>query len=105
MLLVIRGKFPFDFKIQIYEMNSKMEGPLRTQNHVSLLIAIYELLVQYYNTAYNWKFVTIAEAVSWDITKDFIIVLPNVNQYGRIRIRTEVFSATITFRYMRNSHI
>jgi hypothetical protein len=72
---------------------------------VSLPNDIYELLVQYYNTAYNWEFVTIAEAVSRDITKDFIIVLPNVNQYGRIRIGTEVFGATIAPRYMRNSHI
>ena len=66
------------------------------KDNVSLPDDIYEILVQYYNTAYDWKFMTISEAASVEtISEDFIIVLPNVNQYGCIRIRAEIFEATI----------
>jgi hypothetical protein len=75
------------------------------KDRVSLPDDIYELLVQYYNNAYNWNFVTIADAASRDITEDFIVVLPNVNQYGRIRIGAEIFGAAIAARYLRNSHV
>lgn len=75
------------------------------KERVSLPDEIYELLVQYYNDAYDQKFVTIAGAVSDISSDDDIIVLPNVNQYGRIRIGAETFGATIAPRYKRNSHI
>ena len=75
------------------------------KERVSLPENIYGLLVQYYNNAYDGKFVTIAGAVSETSTEDLTIVLPYVNQYGRIRIGSEIFGATIAPRYMRNSHI
>ena len=75
------------------------------KERVSLPDNIYELLVQYYNNIYdNWKFVTIADAVSAGISSS-IIVLPHVNQYGRIRIGSEIFGATIAPQYIRSSHI
>ena len=38
-------------------------------------------------------------------SNDSIVVLPHVDQYGRIWIGTEIFGATIAPRYQRNSHI
>ena len=68
-------------------------------DRVSLLDDIYELLVYYYNTAYDWKFVTIAGAsdklVLKEESEDFIIILPNIVQYGRIRIGSEIFGTNI----------
>jgi len=71
-------------------------------DRVSLLDDIYELLVHYYNAAYDWNFVTIA---GWsdklvleeesEESEDFIVVLPNVIQHGRIRIGSEIFGANI----------
>lgn len=76
------------------------------KNNVSLPNDIYEILVQYYNNAYNWEFMTISEAASVEtISDDFIVVLPNVNQFGRIRIGAEIFGSTIAPRYKINSHI
>ena len=63
---------------------------------VSLLDDIYELLVYYYNDAYyDLEFVTIVGAsdklILEEESEDFIIVLPNITQHGRIRIRSEIF--------------
>ena len=75
------------------------------KERVSLPDNIYKLLVQYYNTAYNQEFVSIADAALRDIDEDFIVVMPNVNQYGRIRIGAEIFGSIIAARYKNNSHI
>ncbi len=76
------------------------------KDNVFLLDDIYEILVQYYNTAYDWKFMTISETASVEtISEDFIIILPNVNQYEHICIRAKIFRATITSQYMINLHI
>lgn len=79
------------------------------KDHVFLPDNIYDLLVQYYNAAYEWEFVTIAGAserlISEESTEDFIVVSPNINQYGRIRIGSEIFGATIAPRYLKNSNI
>ena len=73
---------------------------LTPRKDVSLSDEIYNLLVEYYNDAYEWKFATIAgtsDAIfSGSDLDDLITVLPNVTQHGRIRIGSEVFSATIT---------
>ena len=53
------------------------------KDNVSLSDDIYELLVQYYNEAYNWEFVTIKDTVSKIVNninpEDYIVVLPDVN--------------------------
>lgn len=68
------------------------------KNHVSLPDAIYELLVKYYNDTYDLDFVSIAELASSDLllsnSQQSIVVLPNVDQFGRIRIATEIFEST-----------
>src|SRR5436190_22963189 len=79
-------------------------------DRVSLPDDIYELLVYYYNDAYyDLEFVTIASAsdklILEEESEDFIIVLPNITQYGRIRIRSEIFWANIAPRYRKNSYI
>ncbi len=96
--ITITGNEPFPGKL------------LHKKNQVSLPNDIYELLVEYYNVAYDeWEFVTIQDAVDKVDnnvnSKDYIIVLPVVNQYGRIQIGTEFFGSTITPRYQRNSHV
>lgn len=65
-------------------------------DRVSLPDDIYELLVYYYNDAYyDWEFVTIAGAsdklILEEESEDFIVVLPNITQHGRIRIGSEIF--------------
>ena len=64
-------------------------------DRVSLPDDIYELLVNYYNAAYDWEFVTIAGGsdmlVLEEESEDFIVVLPNIIQHGRIRIGSEIF--------------
>ena len=85
--ITITGKEPFPGKM------------LQSKDNVSLPKDIYELLVQYYNNAYEWKFVIIEDAANSANLEDYIIVLPDVNQYGRIQIETEFFGLTIAFRY------
>ena len=63
-------------------------------NRVSVPDAIYELLVKYYNDTYDWDFVSIAELASNVNSQQSIVVLPNVYQFGRIRIATEIFGST-----------
>jgi hypothetical protein len=79
------------------------------KNRVSLPDDIYELLVKYYNDTYDWDFVTIAELASSDLlssnSQQSIAVQPNVNQFGRIRIATEIFGSTFAPRYRRSSNI
>ena len=69
---------------------------------------IYELLVRYYNDTYDWNFVSIAELssdLSTNNSRQSIVVLPNVDQFGRIRIATEIFGSSIAPRYQRSSYI
>ena len=56
---------------------------------------IYELLVWYYNNAYESDFIMIVNIVLCDINKDFIVIKPNMNQYGHIQIGTEIFGLTM----------
>jgi hypothetical protein len=78
------------------------------KNRVSLPDYIYKILVQYYNDIYDWDFVSISELASSDLSDNShepIVVLPIVNQFGRIRIAAEIFGSTIAPRFQRSSHI
>ena len=60
------------------------------------MISSYKLLVYYYNDAYyDLEFLTIASAsdklILEEESEDFIIILPNITQHGRIRIGSEIF--------------
>jgi len=79
-------------------------------DRVSLPDDIYELLVYYYNDAYyDLEFVTIAGAsdklILEEESEDFIIVLPNITQHGRIRFGSEIFGTNIAPQYQKNSYI
>src|ERR1043166_9520386 len=79
-------------------------------DQVSLSDDIYELLVYYYNDAYyDLEFVTIAGAsdklILEEESEDFIVVLPNITQHERIRIRSEIFGTNIASRYRKNLYI
>src|SRR5204862_3797952 len=79
-------------------------------DRVSLPDDIYKLLVYYYNDAYyDLEFVTIAGAsdklILEEKLEDFIVVLPNITQHGRIRIGSEIFGVNITPRYRKNLYI
>src|SRR5205085_3636884 len=55
------------------------------------------------------EFVTIAGAsdklILEEELEDFIIILPNITQHGRIRIGSEIFGVNIAPRYRKNSYI
>ena len=87
--------------------SEQFSGEIMTpkKDHVSLTDDIYKLLVWYYNNAYECKFVTIADMTSRDINEEFIVVMPNVNQYGHIQIGAEIFGSTMAAWYLRNLHI
>src|SRR3954469_20543998 len=92
--------------------NENFPGEMLTprNDRVSLPDDIYELLVYYYNDAYyDLEFVTIASAsdklILEEESEDFIIVLPNITQHGRIRIGSEIFGVNIASRYRKNSYI
>ena len=74
--------------------------------NVGLPDHIYDLLVNYYNNAYDAKFITIADSVrNIQHSERRIIVRPQINQFGRIRIGSEVFGSASTPRYSKNSYI
>src|SRR4051794_39936825 len=77
------------------------------KNDVSLPDDIYNLLVEYYNAAYkDLSFFSIAEAVqNPGCSNRRIVVLPQINQFGRIRIRAEIFRSVNALRYFKNSFI
>src|SRR5688572_14977306 len=78
--------------------------------NVNLPDEIYSILVDYYNDAYNLKFLSITELAqkTMKTTERSIsrfIVRPQINQYGRIRIRAELFRSANTSQYLKNSFI
>ena len=73
---------------------------------VNLPDSIYPHLVEYYNTAYEeFKFATIADIAQDPERSGRIVVLPQINQYGRVRIGAEVFGSAIAPQYLKNSYI
>jgi len=59
------------------------------KNQISLSDNIHQILTEYYNNAYESKFITIIESVSASLS-DFIVT-NMVNQFGHIRISAEIF--------------
>src|SRR5438067_8954336 len=96
-----RQNFRIESDITITGSENFLGEMLTPKNdRVSLPDDIYELLVYYYNDAYyDLEFVTIAGAsdklILEEESEDFIIVLPNIIQHGRIRIGSEIFGANI----------
>lgn len=70
---------------------------------VTLPDNVYQILTDYYNVAYGLQFVTIAESMT---TSSDSIVVPNmVDQFGRVRISTEIFGSAMAPRYLKNANV
>ena len=74
------------------------------KNQVALPDDIYQILTEYYNTAYNLQFITIAESISTS-SRDAIVVSNMVDQFGRVRISAEVFGSAMAPRYLKNANV
>src|SRR2546421_5570776 len=72
--------------------------------NVALPDDIYDILVEYYNNAYDSEFVTIAKAVT-ERSGDRIVVRPQANQFGCIRVRSKIFGSVNASQYLRSSFI
>ena len=85
--------------------SKKLPGEMMTPKklEVNLPDDVYDLLVNYYNNAYELEFVTIAESI--ESKNNSIVVRPQINQFGRIRIGAEIFGSANTPRYLKNSYI
>jgi len=71
---------------------------------VNLPDNLYNLLVNYYNNAYELEFVTIARSIERRYTCP-IIFWPIINQFERIHICAEIFGSANTPRFYKNSFI
>jgi len=80
----------------------KMFTPCKSR--VALPDNIYQILTDYYNNAYGLQFVTIAELISTS-SRDSIVVPNVVDQFGRVRISTEVFGSAMAPRYLKNANV
>jgi hypothetical protein len=82
-----------------------LPGELLTprRSRVALPDNVYQILTKYYNAAYDLQFVTIAESIS---TSSDSIVVPNmVDQFGCVRISTEIFGSAMAPRYLKNANV
>jgi len=87
--------------------NEPFPGEMMTLKriNVDLLDDIYNCLVNYYNDAYEAEFITISGIMKNIRNSDqTIVILPRINQYGRIRIGSEIFGSNIP-KYLKNSFI
>ena len=64
---------------------------------------VADILVEYYNNAYNSEFVTIAKAAT-ERSDDRIIIWSQVNQLRRIQVRS-IFGLVNALRYLRSLFI
>lgn len=78
------------------------------KSEVKLPDDIYRLLVDYYNNAYKnseLTFVTVGDLITFKGSNRPIVVLPDVDQFGRIQIGAEVFGSISAPRYAKNAYI
>ena len=66
----------------------------------------------YYNEAYddiNVEFISMTDFIEQDlqneVSNQYTIVQPKINQCGRIRVAAEIFGSVLAPRYKKNSHI
>jgi hypothetical protein len=107
--------FHLDIDITITGRESfpgKMMKPTRFE--VDLPEKICDHLVQYYKDAYNLDSISFTKYISNSISNrqigirisnEQIVVQPRVNQFGRVRIGSEIFGSVISPRYKKNSYV
>jgi hypothetical protein len=70
---------------------------------VNLPPEVLDLLVEYYSNAYASTFVTLSNIhIS---SSESIVVLPKVNQFGRLRIRAKILGSTYSPRYIKSANV
>ncbi|CAG8722879.1 713_t:CDS:1, partial [Funneliformis mosseae] len=62
-----------------------------------------QLLAEFYCNIYNKEFVALLHI--HNTLKDSIPVLPNIDQFDRLRIRTEIFGSTLSSRHTSSAKI
>ncbi|CAG8765356.1 6507_t:CDS:1, partial [Gigaspora rosea] len=60
-------------------------------------------LTQYYNNAYNYRFISLANLQT--ASSSSILVLPNLTIYRRVMIRNEIFRSTFSKRHKKAAKI
>ena len=70
---------------------------------VKLLSAVSELLADYYRNAYNLSFTSLSKIHI--LPPEALVVLSEVNKYGRLRIGSEVFGSTTWPKYIRSTNV
>ena len=77
---------------------------LKPKKEVILKQDILELLIKYYNGAYeNYSFVGLSDI--HNALPEAIAVLPTVTKFGRLRIGAEVIGSTFSARHIRSANI
>jgi len=72
----------------------------------------FKCLITYYNEAYddiNVEFISMTDFIEQDlqneVSNQYTIVQPKIDQCGRIRVAAEIFGSVLAPRYKKNSHI
>ncbi|RGB21910.1 hypothetical protein C1646_777017 [Rhizophagus diaphanus] len=73
------------------------------KKNINLQLEVQELLVEYYNNAYDYSFVALLKIYVSSLNS--ITVLLKVNQFGRLRLGAEVFGSTFSARHSRSVNI
>ena len=73
------------------------------KKNVNLPSEVLLLLVEFYCNAYGQSFTSLSNIhIASDDSKT---VLPKVNQFGRLRIRAEVFGSTYSLRHIKSANV
>jgi hypothetical protein len=76
---------------------------LKPIRDAKLLPEVSELLAKYYENVYDYSFTILSKVhVS---SENSIVVLPQVKQYGRLRIGAEVFGSKLSSRHIKSANV
>jgi len=86
--------------------NEPFPGEMLTPRRIRVALPdnIYQILTDYYSNAYDLQFTTIADLIS-SSSRDSIVVPNMIDQFGRVRIATEIFRSAMSSRYLKNACI
>ncbi|CAG8704228.1 6108_t:CDS:1 [Funneliformis caledonium] len=76
---------------------------LKLMKSVKLSSEILTLLVEYYNNAYSNSFVFLSDI--HNLLPGTIAVFSQINQFGRLRLRAEVYRLTYAKRHIRSVNV
>ena len=76
---------------------------LKPTKEANLPVNVLNLLVEYYQNAYDYSFVTLSNI--HNSPPESKVVFPKVNYFGRLRIGAEVIGSTFSARHTRSANI